>query len=72
MIANSSGLGGAIRAARIKRGWSQTDLAQRSGVSRPTIARLEAGHGVSTSTLLKLATALDLEVDLTSLQQHSN
>ena len=26
-------------------GWSQADLAQRSGVSEPTIARLESGDG---------------------------
>ena len=28
------------------RGWSQSDLAERSGVSDPTIARLESAEGV--------------------------
>lgn len=57
-------LGEAIRAARQARRWTQEDLAQQSGVSRPTVARLEAGRGVSTTTLTKLAEALNLRVQL--------
>jgi len=34
-----------IKAARALLGWSQADLAQESGVSEPTIARLEAIDG---------------------------
>jgi transcriptional regulator with XRE-family HTH domain len=34
-----------IKAARALLGWSQADLARRSGVSEPTIARLEAADG---------------------------
>jgi transcriptional regulator with XRE-family HTH domain len=34
-----------LRAARALLGWSQEDLAARSGVSKPTIARLELGSG---------------------------
>jgi transcriptional regulator with XRE-family HTH domain len=56
--------GSAVRDARKARGWSQAVLAERSGVSRPTIARLEAGCGVSSRSLLKLAQALDLRVSL--------
>lgn len=62
-------LGSAIRRARRARGWSQEDLARESGVSRPTIARIETGHGVSTNTLVRLAAVLDLR--LTLAQQHS-
>lgn len=35
-----------LKAARALIGWSQPDLAQASGVSIPTIARLETGDGV--------------------------
>lgn len=35
-----------IRAARALLRWEQTELAARSGVSKPTIARLEAKPGV--------------------------
>ncbi len=35
-----------VKAARALLGWSQGDLAVRSGVSEPTIARLEAEDGV--------------------------
>jgi transcriptional regulator with XRE-family HTH domain len=34
-----------IKAARMLLGWSQTELAKRSGVSEPTIKRLEAVDG---------------------------
>ena len=34
-----------LRAARALLGWSQDDLAKASGVSKPTIARLETGSG---------------------------
>jgi DNA-binding transcriptional regulator YiaG len=34
-----------VKAARALLGWSQSDLAHRSGVSEPTIARLESAEG---------------------------
>ena len=34
-----------VKAARALLGWSQTDLAEKSGVSAPTIKRLEAMGG---------------------------
>ena len=34
-----------IKAARSLLGWSQDDLAERSGVSKPTIGRLESQAG---------------------------
>lgn len=34
-----------IKAARALLGWSQSTLAQRSGVSEPTVARLESADG---------------------------
>lgn len=34
-----------VKAARALLGWSQRDLAENSGVSEPTIKRLEAGDG---------------------------
>lgn len=44
---------------RIKRGWTQTELAKRSGVRLETIGRIEAGkHIARRETLLKLDRAL--------------
>jgi transcriptional regulator with XRE-family HTH domain len=34
-----------VKAARALLGWSQADLARRSGISEPTIARLESAEG---------------------------
>jgi transcriptional regulator with XRE-family HTH domain len=58
--------GSAIRTIRIKRGWTQADLARRSGVSRATISRLERGHlgTFSLDTIRRVAAALDVRVDL--------
>jgi len=34
-----------VKAARALLGWSQADLASRSGISEPTVARLESTDG---------------------------
>jgi transcriptional regulator with XRE-family HTH domain len=59
-------LAGACRAVRRRRGWSQSQLGKASGVSQPTISRLERGH-VSTLSLAaieRVAGALELRLDL--------
>jgi DNA-binding XRE family transcriptional regulator len=44
---------------RIRRGWTQTELARRSGVRLETISRIESGkHAPRQETLLKLDRAL--------------
>lgn len=40
----ASGSGVIIRAARIKRGWSQAELAKRAGVSQVTVSYVEHGQ----------------------------
>ncbi len=61
-----------IRAARDVRGWSQEVLADRSGVSRPSVARIEAGEDVSTATLSKVVDALGLTLRLTDMDEMSD
>ncbi|MEV8183399.1 helix-turn-helix transcriptional regulator [Specibacter sp. NPDC078692] len=60
----AKGFGTAIQAARLDKGWSQTTLGEKAGVSRPTIARIERGDDVSTATLTKVTKALGLTVGL--------
>ena len=57
-------VGQRIREARDARGWSQGELAERCGLSRPTIARIEAGQHVRMGTLETVARALGLTVEL--------
>lgn len=57
-------LGHRIREARDAHGWSQGELAERCGLSRPTIARIEAGQHVRMGTLEQVARALGLAVEL--------
>lgn len=47
-----------IRLERLRRGWKQSTLAARSGVSVPTIRRYERNGQTSLSNLLKLCHAL--------------
>ena len=56
-----------VKAARALLGWSQADLALRSGISEPTIARLESvegdlgGRPDTTSKILKALAAAGIE-----------
>lgn len=54
-------IGQRIRGARDDAGWTQQDLAQRTGIRRPNIARLERGAGLpNLSTLIKIAAGLEI------------
>jgi transcriptional regulator with XRE-family HTH domain len=59
-------VGAAIRAARVRRGWRQVDLATRAGVSDSLVSRIERGHvqGVQLSTLRAVAAVLEIRVEL--------
>lgn len=62
--ADQPGFGDVIREARKKQGWSQAELGEKSGLSRPTIARVEADNDVTTTTIAKVAQALGLKLEL--------
>jgi transcriptional regulator with XRE-family HTH domain len=50
-----------LRQTRERRGLSQRDLSERSGVTQPTISNLEKGRPARFVTMRKLAEALDVE-----------
>jgi transcriptional regulator with XRE-family HTH domain len=54
-----------IQKLRLKRGWSQQQLAEASGLSARTIQRVEAGQPASTETLKSIAAVF--EVDFATL-----
>jgi transcriptional regulator with XRE-family HTH domain len=61
-------MGERIRLARLRRGLSAEKVAERAGVSRPTLSALENGaSGVSTGTLLQVLMVLGLENDMAYL-----
>lgn len=62
--ADRPGFGDVIREARKKHGWSQAELGEKAGLSRPTIARVEANNDVTTATISKLAEVLSLRFEL--------
>lgn len=45
--------GRAIRHAREEKGWQQLDLAERLGVTRMTVSRLERGGSVNVQTAVR-------------------
>ncbi|HIZ36977.1 MAG TPA: helix-turn-helix domain-containing protein [Candidatus Ruania gallistercoris] len=54
-------LGTAVRTLRTRRGWTQLDLAQRAGVSRQWLIKLEAGKtpGLEVGMILQVLDSLD-------------
>ena len=60
-------VGRGLRAIRLRLGWRQRDVADRSGVSQPVISRGERGHldVLTLRSIRRLAAALDAEVDIT-------
>jgi ribosome-binding protein aMBF1 (putative translation factor) len=58
-------LGRTVRAMREERGWSQNDLARRSGMTQSAVARFEAGGTMPTIPLLgRLAEALEMRLNV--------
>lgn len=55
-----------IQKLRLKRGWSQQQLAEASGLSVRTIQRIETGHPASIETLKSLAAVF--EIDFSTLK----
>lgn len=55
-----------LRAARVARGWSQSELAKRSGLNRSVIRGIESGQLQETAfeSIVKLAKALGLGIDV--------
>jgi DNA-binding XRE family transcriptional regulator len=52
-------LGARLRELRVEAGLTQAELARRTGIHRPNIARVEAGrHTPSLETLARLASAI--------------
>lgn len=61
------GFGASVQAARLARGWSQSELAVEAGVSRPTVSRVELGDEPSMRTARKLTSALGISMEVTEV-----
>ena len=60
---NTRRMGKRVKELREAHKMTQIDLANATGVSRPTISRIEAGHGaVDAADALSLATALKVKL----------
>ncbi len=58
-------LGRRVRELRVQQGLSQTELAQRAGMTQPAVARFEAGGTVPTLPVLeRLARALGAKLSV--------
>ncbi len=58
-------IGNAIRRARKKRGWNQTDLGNAAGLRQETISLIESGHAAAKlETILSILSALGLELQI--------
>jgi len=71
-IISARQLGSAVRAERKRRGITQVDLAERSGVSRAWLARFETGHpSASIEPLFRILQELGLGLTLTERRTSS-
>jgi HTH-type transcriptional regulator/antitoxin HipB len=60
-------VGNLIRRARKQRGWSQTQLGERTGLRQETVSLIESGNPATRlDTILALLAALDLEFQIGS------
>ena len=58
-------LGAEVRTLREQRGWSQTELASRAGMTQSAMARFEAGGTVPTLPVLeRIASALEMRLSV--------
>lgn len=63
-MTKSLALATAVRSVRLGKGWTQDELARRSGVSRAGVSAIESGRlEPSTATALSLARALETPID---------
>ena len=60
-------IGGRIRSHRLARGWTQAELAERSGISLSTLKLLEREGKGSLQRLAKVAVILNLDGELREL-----
>jgi transcriptional regulator with XRE-family HTH domain len=64
-LSSHASLGTAVRAARKRATWSQQELADRSGISRVLVARVEGGVGNPTwETVVRLASVLGMRLEV--------
>lgn len=56
-------IGSRVKIARDLRGFNQSELAKRSGISQPAISFIERGESQNTIHIVKIADALNVSVD---------
>lgn len=61
-----------IQKMRLKRGWSQQQLADASGLSARTIQRIEAGHSGSVETLKSIAAVFEVDFSIFTAETAMN
>jgi transcriptional regulator with XRE-family HTH domain len=61
-----------IQKRRLKKGWSQEDLARYSGLSSRTIQRVESGQTIGSESLKCLAAVFETSSDIITREQDMN
>lgn len=65
---DDNSIGKRIAELRAAKGISQKELAERTGMLQPNIARIENGHKPSLNTLEAIAEVLGCEIDFVELE----
>lgn len=64
LVRETRQLGNVIRRVRRLKGWSQSDLGERSGLRQATISGIETGKAAKLEPVLSILAALDLELSI--------
>lgn len=56
-------LGEEIRRCRVNGGWSVADVSRATGLTPTALSNLELGRGFRVTTLYRVATALDVDIE---------
>ncbi len=60
---NNKSIGKQLRDLRVSRGWKQTEVAKKVGLSRPAISNLEAGkRSLTLSTLKRFCEIYEIDI----------
>lgn len=69
---NNKNIGKQLKELRISRGWKQTEVAEKVGLSRPAISNLEAGkRSLTLSTLKKFCEIFEIDISYFGIETSS-
>ena len=69
---NNTNIGRKLKELRLSRGWKQTDVADKVGLSRPAISNIESGkRALTLSTLQRFCEVFNVDISFFGIETNS-